>query len=599
MIQGETIAHRLVERVKQSGGKPAFFSKTGGKWEPVTWAGHGAAVRELSLGLRALGIGLGDRVAIFGNTRIEWIQTDQAVLGLGGVTVPIYQSNLPPAAAWIIQDSESKAVVVENSETLGKIGQVRAGCPGLKYVISMDDSAKGKGEGFLTLEELRAKGAEFARSRPGAYENGLAEVKAAGLATIVYTSGTTGNPKGVMLSHSNIVSELDALQKCVTAGEDDVVLSFLPLAHIFGRVESFAGIQMGWQVYFAESIEKIADNLTEARPTMMFSVPRIYERVYSKIQAGVAESAVKKALFGWAIPVGMEASKLRQQGKQPAGLLALQHRLASRIVFSKITSKLGGRLRFAISGGAPLSRQIAEFFDAVGVKILEGYGLTETTAATNVNREEKYKFGTVGPAVPGAGVKIADDGEILLQGPTVFQGYYRNPEATAEVLKGGWFYTGDIGELDADGFLKITDRKKDLIITAAGKNIAPQNIENLLKTDRHISQVMVFGDRRKYLTAVIAPNLEEVAKWAQAGGIQFAEPADLLKNEKVHAFIGGIVEEKNRELASYETIKKFILADRDFSEATGELTPTLKVKRKVVTELYRPRLDALYDEKFD
>ncbi len=599
MIRGDTIAHRLAERIKKSAAKVAFYSKKGGKWEPATWGEHGIAIREVSIGLRTLGIEPGDRVAIFGNTRIEWIQADQAILGLGGVSVPIYQSNLPAAAAFIIQNSEAKAIFVENAETLNKIIQVKGECPTLKYVISMDNSAAGKGDGFLVWDEMHVRGREFMQKNVDAYEKGLASVKAESLATIVYTSGTTGNPKGVMLSHSNFTAELDAIENCFKTTDADTVLSFLPLAHIFGRVEAFAGIQIGWTVYFAEAIEKIADNLVEARPTLMFSVPRIYERVYSKIQAGLAESAVKKALFNWAVPIGLEASKLRQEGKAPGGFLALQYALAKGIVFSKITAKLGGRLRFAISGGAPLSKQIAEFFDAVGVKILEGYGLTETTAATNVNREERYKFGTVGPVIPGARVKIAPDGEILLSGPTIFMGYYRNPEATAEVVKDGWFSTGDIGEIDADGYLKITDRKKDLIITAAGKNIAPQNIENLLKTDRHISQVMVYGDRRKYLTAVVAPNLEEVEKWARNAGLQFSQPVELLKHEKVFEFIGTIIETKNRELASYETIKRYVIAERDFSEATGELTPTLKVKRKVVLEFYKSHLDALYDEKFD
>ncbi len=600
MSKPETIPQLLAERIQKSGPRAAQRRKVDGAWQDVTWADYGRAVREINQGFRSLGLGKGDKVAILSQTRVEWTWTDQAVLALGGISVPIYPSNTADQCEYILENSGASVLVVEDAAQLAKFDQVASKCPGVKLVVSFDEKALARGEKLLTLSALRAKGAAFDKQNAGKFEAGISEVRPEDTATFVYTSGTTGNPKGVVLTHRNFISELDGVTSVLSAGENDTVLSFLPLAHIFARVESFAGIHLGWTAAFAESIEKIVENLGEVRPNLMFSVPRIYERAYSKILAGVESgSGLKRALFRWSFGVGERVSRIRQEGGKPGGLLALEFAVADKLVFSKVREKLGmTKLRFAISGGAPLSRKIAEFFHVLGITILEGYGLTETSAAATVNRLEKFKFGTVGQAVPGVEIKIAGDGEILIRGEIVFKGYYQNEQATKEVLSGdGWFHTGDIGVLDAEGFLAITDRKKDLIITSAGKNISPQNIENLLKTDRHISQVMVYGDKRKYLTALFTLNMEEMEKWAAAQGIQDRSAPALAGNARVYEFVSAILAEKNAQLASYETVKKFQILTSDFTVETGELTPTLKVKRKVVTEKYKPLLDSMYDAK--
>ncbi|MFQ5458963.1 MAG: AMP-dependent synthetase/ligase, partial [Myxococcota bacterium] len=379
----------------------------------------------------------------------------------------------------------------------------------------------------------------------------------------------------------------------------DMDLLFLPLAHSFARAEGLGGIYQGLTTAFAESLDTIAENLGEVKPTIVYSVPRIYERIYTKVNSGARDAGgVKLKLFTWAVGVGRKVSQLKQKGEPIPPLLGFQYALATKLVFSKIQAIVGGRLRFFGSGGAPLAREIAEFFHAAGILILEGYGLTETCPVLTVSTTKAYKFGTVGKPLPGVTVKIAEDGEIIAKGRNIAQGYFKREEATAEAFRDGWFYTGDIGEFDEDGFLKITDRKKDLIVTAGGKNVAPQNIENLLKTDPYISQVMVHGDKRKFLSAIITLDLENVTTWAKEQGIEDLSPVALARNEKVNALIREVVEESSRKLASYETIKKFHLTGADFSVESGELTPTLKVKRKVVTEKYQDVLDGFYDEKY-
>ncbi len=595
MIEGDTIPRMLQARVKKSASRPAFRYKAQGEWRTLTWGDYGQAVREIAQALAARGVAKGERVAILCQTRPEWAFIDQAVLALGAVTVPIYPSNTAEQSRYILENSGACALFVEDKAQMENYQAVASRCPGVKTLVTLEAQAPA---GALTLAAFREQGRDFARKNPGKFEATLSEVRPADTATIVYTSGTTGNPKGVVLTHGNLAGGIKSVTQVLSAGEDDTVLSFLPMAHIFARGESLWGIYMGWQAAFAESLDKIVENLGEISPTLIFSVPRIYERAYGKILAGVeGGSALKRALFNWSVGVGEKVSKLKQQGKAPAGLLALQFALANALIFKKVRAKLGmTRLRFAISGGAPLSRRIAEFFHVLGVQILEGYGLTETSGAATVNRLEHYQFGTVGQAIPGVEVKIAGDGEILLRGPSVFTGYYKDEEATKEVLTPeGWFHTGDIGRLDAEGFLAITDRKKDLIITSGGKNVSPQNIENLLKTHRHISQVMVYGDKRKYLTALITLNVEEVAQWARQAGVEGTSAAQLADHPKVIALVEEIVKEKNKQLASYESIKKFRIVAADFTVEGGELTPTLKVKRKVVTQKYKDLLDGLYD----
>jgi long-chain acyl-CoA synthetase len=416
------------------------------------------------------------------------------------------------------------------------------------------------------------------------------------VATIVYTSGTTGPPKGVVQTHGNHIAALDSAAKTTGISEGDVHLLFLPLAHSFARLESFIGVHRGLTTAFAEHIDKLRDNLPEVRPHFICSVPRVFEKVYAGVLAKAeAGSPLKKKIFHWAVGVGKEVSRLKQSGKPVPGLLAFKYRLATKLVFSKMQAALGGRLRFAVSGGAPLSREIAEFFHAAGILILEGYGLTETCPVLTNNREDQFKFGSVGLPLPGVEIRIASDGEILGRGGNIAKGYFKKPDATAEVfLADGWFATGDIGTLDPDGFLFITDRKKDLIVTAGGMNIAPQNIENLLKGDPFVSQVMVYGDRRPYPVALITLNPDELAAFAKAEGILTPDPAALAKHPKVVERVSRIVEERNTELQSYAKIKKFSILANDFTVENGFLTPTLKVKRKVIRDQFQDTIEQLY-----
>jgi len=448
-----------------------------------------------------------------------------------------------------------------------------------------------------SLEALRETGRARMRQDGLALDNRIDALGPDDLWSIVYTSGTTGPPKGVVLTHGSLCSECAAVSSLLQIDESDDQLIFLPLAHIFGRLLEWITVERGMTLTFAEGIQQLAANLREARPTFMGAVPRVYEKVYGKIRAGAEQAGgLKKAIFDFALRAGLSASRLRQRGEPVPLGLALKLAVADRLVFSKIRAAFGGRIKFFISGGAPLSRDIAEFFHAAGVLILEGWGLTETTAATCVNRPDRFRFGTVGPAVPGIELKIAADGEILVRGRPVMREYHHKPEATAEALDAeGWFHTGDIGVIE-DGFLRITDRKKDLIVTSVGKNVAPQILENALKAACPlVSQVMVHGDQRPYLVALVTLNEEAAAPWARARGVAFEQPADLARNDKVRAAIQAAVDVLNGRLAPYENIRRFHLMERDFSQEAGELTPTLKVKRKFATEKYSAELARMYE----
>jgi long-chain acyl-CoA synthetase len=484
---------------------------------------------------------------------------------------------------------------VEDPAQLSKVIEIREKVPGLDHVVVIE-GYEGRDPWILTGEALRRRGREGAPALASELAARVADGRPEDIATIVYTSGTTGPPKGVVQSHGNHMAMLRSSEQTLRVAEGEVHLLFLPLAHSFGRLESFAGVYRGLTTAFAESIDRLAQNLPEVKPHFICSVPRVFEKVYaSVITRADGGSPVKRRLFYWAVDVGKQVSRLKQARKPVPGPLGIKYRLAHSLVFSKIHAALGGRLRFAISGGAPLSREIAEFFHAAGILILEGYGLTETCPSLTFNREENFKFGSVGQAQPGVDLKIAPDGEILGRGPNIALGYFNKPEATAEVfLSDGWFATGDIGKLDGEGFLYITDRKKDLIVTAGGINIAPQNIENLLKGDPFISQAMVHGDRRPYPVALLTLNPEELAKFARERGILLTEPAALARHPAVTERVARIVEERNAGLQSYAKIKKFAILPEDFTIDNGLLTPTLKVKRKIITEANRELLDSLY-----
>ncbi|MBI2529005.1 MAG: long-chain fatty acid--CoA ligase [Candidatus Rokubacteria bacterium] len=593
----KTLATMFWDRVERSANGPAQQTKRGGRWETLTWRQAGEAAREIAIALLALGRKRGEAVGILAASRAEWVQADFAIFSAGCVTIPIYPTYPPDLVEYIVNDAEVRTLIVEDPVQLAKVLEVRGKMDRLEQVIVMQGyEGKEPSPFIVTWEALRRLGRDNAERLKGELATRVAEARPDDVATIVYTSGTTGPPKGVVQTHGNHMAALGAAAQVLVASEGDVHLLFLPLAHSFGRLESFIGPYKGLCTAFAESIDKLRDNLPEVKPHFICAVPRVFEKVYAGVLAKAeGGSPLKKKIFWWAVGAGKEASRLKQANLPVPGALAFKCRLAHKLVFHKMHEALGGRLRFAVSGGAPLSREIAEFFHAAGILILEGYGLTETCPALTFNRFDHYKFGSVGPALPGVEIKLAPDSEILGRGSNIAKGYFKQPEATAQVfLPDGWFATGDIGKIDPEGYLFITDRKKDLIVTAGGMNIAPQNIENLLKGDPFISQVMVHGDRRPYPVALITVNAEELAKFAKAEGILNLDPAALVKHPKVVERVSRIVEQRNTELQSYAKIKKFAILPGDFTVDNGLLTPTLKVKRKVIREEYREALEELY-----
>jgi long-chain acyl-CoA synthetase len=594
----DTLARMFWTRVEEDGARPAQQFKRDGAWVTLTARELGESVRELALGLIALGREQGDRVALLSASRAEWVQMDFAVFSAGCVTVPIYPSYPPDLIAYVVNDSEARTLVVEDASQLAKALEARNQMPNLEQIVVISGyEAPEPPKMVMTWEALRRLGRENDRAHRSTLADRVASTRADDIATIVYTSGTTGPPKGVVQTHGNHIAALRASGAMTPVEPGWVHLLFLPLAHSFARFESFLGVYNRLLTAFAENLDRVGDNLREVRPHFICSVPRVFEKVYAKILAGVeAGSPTKRKIFQWAMRVGREVSRHQQRGQPLPSGLALKRAIAHKLVFSKLHAALGGRLRWAVSGGAPLSRDIAEFFHAAGILLLEGYGLTETCPVLSFNSPSHYKFGSVGRPLPGIEVRIADDGEIVTRGGNVAtRGYYKQPQATAEVFEStGWFHTGDIGRIDEDGFLFITDRKKDLIVTAGGMNIAPQNIENLLKADPFISQVMVHGDRRPYPVALITLNPEELAKFAREQGVLTTDAAALVRHPRIVERVSRTVEEKNTNLQSYAKIKKFSILPIDFTLEGGELTPTLKVKRKVVSEKYKKELEGLY-----
>ena len=596
-MANDTLARLFWSRVDGSGGRAAQQLKRDGAWRTLSWKAVGEAVREIASGLIALGRKKGEAVGILSGSRAEWVQADFAIFSVGGITIPIYPTYPPDLIQYIVNDAGVKTLFVEDPTQLAKVLEVQGKMEGLEQIVVLQGyEPREPNPRIQTWDQLRRHGRDNQDKVKSELAGRVADGRPDDVATIVYTSGTTGPPKGVVQTHGNHIAALDSAAKTTSIAEGDVHLLFLPLAHSFARLESFIGVHRGLTTAFAENIDKLRDNLPETRPHFICSVPRVFEKVYAGVLAKAeAGSPIKKKIFHWAVGVGKEVSRLKQAGRPVPGSLAFKYRIASKLVFSKMQAALGGRLRFAVSGGAPLSREIAEFFHAAGILILEGYGLTETCPVLTNNREDKFKFGSVGRPLPGVEIRIAADGEILGRGGNIAKGYFKKPDATAEVfLADGWFATGDIGKLDEDGFLFITDRKKDLIVTAGGMNIAPQNIENLLKGDPFVSQVMVYGDRRPFPVALITLNPEELAAFAKAEGILTPDAAALARHPKVMERVSRIVEERNAELQSYAKIKKFTILADDFTVENGFLTPTLKVKRKVIRDKYQGALDQLY-----
>lgn len=571
--------------------------KKGGMYVPLSTDKFAELVRLLSLGLKDLGQKAGDKLIILSENRPEWVITDLANLCLRGVTVPIYTSLVPEQIKYIIDNSDARIVVCSNEELWQKINSIRGELTKVDHYIILDAEAD---EGVLTFSQVMEKGKKVDEDQPGLFQKEALAVAPDDVASIIYTSGTTGIPKGVMLTHGNFISNVKSCSEIIPFSDKDTVLSFLPLSHVLERMVTFTYLYKGCSIGYAESIESVAENLLEIRPHIMVSVPRVFEKIYSKVMDNVLQSSpLKRKIFFWSVKVGREFGRRKLQKQPIPGWLQFKKNLAHKLVFSKIIEKTGGRVRFFVSGGAPLSKDIGEFFYAMGLIVLEGYGLTETSPVISVNTLDRIKFGTVGRPIPGVEVKIAEDGEILTRGPHVMKGYYKMEAETREAFEGGWFHTGDIGYLDEDGFLVITDRKKDIIVTAGGKNVAPQPIENSLKTNPYISNVVVIGDRRKFISALVVPDFEKLEDYARFNKIPYDSMSDLVKNEKVINFMMSEVDRSTPLLSSYEKIKKIALLDRDFELEKGEITPTLKVRRNIVQKKYADLIESLYREDVD
>lgn len=551
------------------------------------------------MGLRALGLEKGAKVAILSENRPEWAYADLAILTAAAVDVPVYATLVPQQIAYILNDSEASFIFVSNLAQANKVAEIRAEVPKLEHVILFDELGQPP-EGLLALAEVRAKGREPLANEPDAVRKRAAEIQPDDLATLPYTSGTTGNPKGVMLLHSNITSNVHGLLSALPhLGPEDTALSFLPLCHIFERmVGYYSMLQAGVTIAYAESVEKVPQNMGEVRPTFMASVPRLYEKMYAGVLNKVAnDPPLRQKIFHWALGVGQEVFKHRVQKTDAGALLKLRFALADRLVFSKIKARVGGRLKLFASGGAPLAKEIAEFFGAAGLLICEGYGLTETSPVITVNRPDDMKPGSVGKLLDGVEVEIAADGEILTRGPNVMKGYFNKPEATAEVIdEAGWFHTGDIGFLDDQGFLVITDRKKDILVTSGGKNIAPQPIENQIKIHPLVAEIVMVGNKRNFPAALVVPAFDNLEKWASEKGVSYASREDLIRKPEVQALYEETIGRLTTDLAQFEQIKKLSLIAKEFTLEAGELTPTMKVKRRVVEKRYKDVIDQMYAE---
>ena len=585
----QNLVQMFYNQVLKYGDRVALKMKREGRYQDISWNQFAKSVEVIAAALLERGIEKGDRVAILSENRPEWVYTDLAILSVGAVTVPIYATNPAAQVNAILKDSQAAAIVVSNQEQLQKVGAAIQ---------------------VFTFEELLRRGGPCARPNTGQSRGVAPTLNQDSLATLIYTSGTTGEPKGVMLTHGNFLSNCQACAQVIPINDQDIYLSFLPLSHVFERLAGYyLMIHQGATIAYAENMETVPQNMMEVQPTVMCGVPRFFEKLHAKVMESVQQSTgLKRKIAEWAfelarrggpmhLSVGAGPCARPNNVGQPQGVApTLSYKIANLLVFRKLRSKLGGRLRFFVSGSAPLAKEIAEFFYGVGILILEGYGLTETSPVISCNRLDRFRFGTVGLPVPGVEVKIAPDGEILTRGPHVMKGYYKMETATKEVLTDdGWFHTGDIGGFDADGFLRITDRKKDLIITSGGKNVAPQKIENLLKQSSYILDAMLYGDRKKYLTCLIVPNIPKIEAYAQKSGVRWNNAQELLSLPETRRLIHQQIDLQSKELAPYEQIKYFVLLDKPLTQEAGELTPTLKIRRKIVTEKYRDLLEKLYE----
>jgi long-chain acyl-CoA synthetase len=583
-----TLADLLPLAAERYGSAPAIRFKDGDRWVTRSFEEVEETVRALALGLVDLGVERGDKVSILANTRPEWTYFDFAALSIGATVVPIYQTNAPEECQYVLENSDAKVVVVEDDEQLEKIRAVRGTLPLLEQVVRMTGSS----DDAISLDDLASRGA--ARDA-GEWKRRWSAVTPADVCTFIYTSGTTGPPKGCVISHGNYRAMLDMVNETSTIEGEDLTYLYLPLAHSFALLIQLGSFDLGATIaYWERDPLKIMPNLAELKPTYFPSVPRIFEKIYTAATSGMEkQGGLKKAIFDWSIRVGGKVRELERSGREPGFLLRKRYEFADKQVLSKIRGLFGGQLRLAVSGAAPISPEILRFFDAAGVLVLEGWGMTETSTAATISSPDDFKIGTIGKPFPGCEVKIAEDGEILVKGPNVFQGYYKNEEATRETIVNGWLHTGDLGTIDEDGFIKITGRKKDIIITAGGKNITPANLEGEIKQHPLVSQCVVVGDRRPYLVALVTLDPEEAVAWAKEHGLP-EDPAQLATNPEVRAAIEAHLAKVNEKFARVEQVKKIAILPHDLSQESGELTPTLKVKRAVVADKHQGEIEQLY-----
>jgi long-chain acyl-CoA synthetase len=593
--RASSVPRMFLDRIAATPTAEAFRYPENGGWTTVTWQQVGQRVELLAAGLISLGIKPEERVALASGTRYEWVVVDFAILAAGAATTTVYPTTHAEDVAFIVANSGSRIVVAEDQKQVDKLIAHRAELPAVQNVVVIDGD--GDGDWVITLADLEQRGKQLLADSPSAVTDRIDAIRPDQLATLIYTSGTTGKPKGVRLTQDSWTYTAAAMDALGVLSDKDLNYLWLPLAHAFGKVMLALPLAIGFPTVIDGRVDKIIENLTVIRPTIMGAVPRIFEKVHGKINEMVAkEGGVKKRLFDWATGVGVQMSRVRQAGERPSPLLAAQYKLADRLVLSTIRDRFGGRMRFFISGSAALDREIAQWFDAVGVIVLEGYGLTETSAASSINRPGAYRFGTVGWTLPETDVKIAADGEILLKGPGVMNGYHDLPEATAEAIDAeGWFHTGDIGELDAEGFLRITDRKKDMFKTSQGKYVAPSAISaNFKAVCPYASEIIIYGEGKPYCVALVSLEAEAIQDWAADNGLAGKSFGEIARDEKTREMVGGYVETLNKHLNRWEQVKKFSIIDRELTVEAGDLTPSLKLKRKSVVDNFHDSIDKLY-----
>ena len=587
-----TICDSVAKMSSRPQGKPAYRTKVRGRWNDVSWSEYYEQIQSIACSLLDLGLKPGDKLALMSNTRWEWSVTDFATMSVHGVVIPIYQTVTAEDLQFILENSGCRFLIIENRAMLKSFLTIKDQCPQIEKVI-LFEKIRDEDHELISWYDLLEKGKSLKKLKPK-FEELLNSTSSDEMATLLYTSGTTGQPKGVVLTHTQIMSEVGEAFPFAGAHPEDTSLTFLPYAHVLGRIEQWGHMYIGFTMAYAESIEKIRSNLVEIKPTIMVAVPRIFEKIYAAIQIQMEASPLKKKLFAQALKIGLEVSEYKLSRKPLPLTLTLIYEGAQRLILGKVKAAFGGKLRFAITGGAPISSEIARFFHACEVLILEGYGLTETTAAIAVNTPYDYEFGTVGKPIGDVQFKIAEDGEILVKSKKVMKEYFENPEETEKAFTDGWFHTGDIGEITETGSLRITDRKKDLIKTAGGKYVAPQRLENLLKLNPLISQVLIHGDQKKYIVALITLDPHQMQNFARQNNLSYKDLESLTQNPKILEHLRQIVAESNSRLAAFETVKRFAILPRDFTVEAGELTPSLKIKRKFLDQKFAQQIEKLY-----